>query len=536
MTFHNLLKPTLLFCSVIFYPLLSLSQTRETMEEFARRREREMQSFANQQKNEMDSMLVAQNKAFEKMLSGKWTRADIFPEVKVYAKPKPLNPIVKLDVTADAPAPVVLNIPGGSRISEVKEQEVPNESEKGAQVDPSSQADIPKEAEPADEMKTEPKPEIEVAPEEQEKIKVDEMKGLELRELSFFGNATRIPNVKHWPRYASSEVGSGPITEYWKKCSEYDAHILLAYLAEQRKELHLNSWSSLKMIEEIARYNFSDAVNEELFIWYMMIQLGYDVRLFYGDKNVYAAAAFDTKIYSQPYLEISGKRYYFLSKREGSHYYTYSGEHSNAVVKMNFKTIDSGVYPQEWKQRTIKFPYRHNDFSVTIPYNVHRSDFYVTVPQNDFDSYFSNPGGESFRERLAQSLGPDLSSLEHNDDRIRFLHAMVCLGVEYETDAQQFGYEKYCMPEEFLSYPKADCEDRTFFLNYLYRNILGVPTIGLVYPGHMAMAVAMENPPTNAAIIHYKDKDYVYCDPTYIGAEVGDMPQQYQGVTPEIVE
>ena len=145
-------------------------------------------------------------------------------------------------------------------------------------------------------------------------------------------------------------------------------------------------------------------------------------------------------------------------------------------------------------------------------------------------------GGESFLANLNTALAAQLESFDNSDERIRFLHALVCLGVEYETDAQQFGYEKYCMPEEFLIYPKADCEDRTFFLNYLYRQVLKVPTIGLVYPGHMAMAVAMENPPANAAIIRYKEKEYVFCDPTYIGAAVGDIPQQYQGVTPEIVE
>lgn len=516
---------------------MSIAQTRtETMEEFARRREREMQSFADKQKNEMDSMLSAQNKAFEKMLGGNWSRADLFPEVKPYKRPKPLNPIVKLEVTDVVSPPAVVTIPTRSRLNATDVSAGAEEKGGTEEVEPSSPSSVPANANPAVDNNSDAQQQTKDVLGDDEKLSERQWNALELKELSFFGNATRIPEIKNWPKYESDAIGSGPITAYWKKCSEYDSHILLAYLAEQRKELRLNSWSSLKMIEEVAKYNFIDSVNEDLFIWYMMIQLGYDVRLFYSEKNVHVAASFDTKLYSQPYLEMSGKRFYFLSNREGSRYFTYSGDHSNAVMKMNFKSIDSGLYPENWKERTLVFPYKSKDVSVSIPYNMHRSEFYITVPQNDFDSYFSNPGGDSFREKLSHSLAPHLESIDGRDEQIRFLHAMVCLGVEYETDAEQFGHEKYCMPEEFLIYPKADCEDRTFFLNYLYRNILKVSTIGLVYPGHMAMAVAMENPPSNAAIIRYKEKDYVFCDPTYIGAAVGDMPQQYQAVTPEIVE
>jgi len=283
-------------------------------------------------------------------------------------------------------------------------------------------------------------------------------------------------------------------------------------------------------------FNFSRDNRLSLGIYGGVIQMGYDVRVYFNDHLTAVAAAFETKLFAKSYMESAGKRYYFLSKKEGSKFYTYPGEHAHAVVRMNFKSADSGVYPSQWKQRTLTFPFDMKEISVSIPFNVHRTEFYETIPQNEFDSYFSNPGDDSFREKLLEAIGPALQSISNRDDRIRFLHAMVCLGVDYATDAQQFGHEKFCMPEEFLRYAKADCEDRTFFLNYLYRNILGVKTIGLVYPGHMAMAVAMDHPPSGATMITHHGKEYVFCDPTYIGASVGDMPSQYQGVSPEIVE
>ena len=511
------LRLALLSCIFSVSPLFLSAQIKgESLEEFSRRRELEMQAFAHKQKTELDSMLSAQNRAFAKMLSGNWTRADLFPETRAYEKPKPENPLVK-DTDSLMTSSILSLEP------KLLEEDAVGDMEYKTALD-----DSPKDQEnPISEM-----------PASESKISdLDERfrEQIPLEGLKFFGNNTWTPVLKNWPLH-QGELSARSIENYWLQTSKFDSSVLLAYLSEQRKFLQLNPWSSFQMIQQVAKKNFDDPVNQELFVWFMMIQLGYDVRLFYGDESVFVAAAFQNKLYSRSYLEAEGKRYYLLSPRSGNRFITYPGDHENAMITMRFDGLDSGVYPSEWQQRTFNFQYQNKDYTVPLSFNVFRTEFYATVPQNDFDCYFSNPGGSSFLERLKSSLDSLLESFESMDDRIRFFHALVCLGVEYETDAQQFGYEKYCMPEEFLIYPKADCEDRTFFLNYLYRQVLKVPTIGLVYPGHMAMAVAMENPPANAAIIRYKEKDYVFCDPTYIGAAVGDIPQQYQGVTPEIVE
>jgi hypothetical protein len=86
-----------------------------------------------------------------------------------------------------------------------------------------------------------------------------------------------------------------------------------------------------------------------------------------------------------------------------------------------------------------------------------------------------------------------------------------------------------------LAYPFADCEDRTFLLNALVTELVGVETIGLNYPGHVAMAVRLKEQKTSDAIIQFNGKEYIYCDPTYIGADVGMMPDSYRGVKPEVI-
>ena len=74
-----------------------------------------------------------------------------------------------------------------------------------------------------------------------------------------------------------------------------------------------------------------------------------------------------------------------------------------------------------------------------------------------------------------------------------------------------------------------------FRSNALVTELVGVETIGLNYPGHVAMAVKLKEQKESDAVIVFNGKEYVYCDPTYIGADVGMMPESYRGVKPVVI-
>ena len=75
----------------------------------------------------------------------------------------------------------------------------------------------------------------------------------------------------------------------------------------------------------------------------------------------------------------------------------------------------------------------------------------------------------------------------------------------YKTDDGQFGEENYLFPEETLHYRYSDCEDRSILFTWLVKNILGLDVIGLDYPGHVAAAVALDNPVSGDSVT-YKEK------------------------------
>jgi hypothetical protein len=222
-----------------------------------------------------------------------------------------------------------------------------------------------------------------------------------------------------------------------------------------------------------------------------------------------------------------------LKTSGGSRLQTYNKQNSYAVKAMSFKNISNINVPNNKQQRSLKFSFNNKNYSIDINYNSNNVLLYNTIPQTELGYYFNDKGGANLDIEINNKLRAELDNFKTTIDKVRFLHRMVLQGIPYKTDEQQFGHEKWCLPEEVLKYPYADCEDRTFLLNYLIRTLLHLNTICLHYPMHVAMAVEVEGG-EGLQKINYKGKQYIYCDPTYMGADIGKMPSEYVIINPII--
>jgi len=109
---------------------------------------------------------------------------------------------------------------------------------------------------------------------------------------------------------------------------------------------------------------------------------------------------------------------------------------------------------------------------------------------------------------------------------VRLLLHFVQTALPYATDQEQFGEEDYLYPDETLFYPASDCEDRSALLAALVRLLVGLPVVGLDYPGHIALAVALPQEVPGDRFT-WREVVYTVCDPTYIGAALGQTMPRY---------
>jgi hypothetical protein len=256
--------------------------------------------------------------------------------------------------------------------------------------------------------------------------------------------------------------------------------------------------------------------------------------MMYGDQQVVLTLPFDDMLYSHTYFEVGAKKYFVLQENAPRTLYTYSQQHEGAKDPMTLRSNPASLYPERWIDRTFQFQFAGQREQVRIPFLYHRVRYARSLPQTELDYYFHQPVSSSFARALHTALDARLSELNGDREKVRYLYGLVCQSIPYQTDQEQFQEEKFCLPEEVLAYPYADCEDRTFLLNALIRELIGLETIGLNYPGHVAMAVRLSQQNQSDAIVEFDGVDYVFCDPTFIGADLGMMPQVYRNQRPEV--
>ena len=120
-------------------------------------------------------------------------------------------------------------------------------------------------------------------------------------------------------------------------------------------------------------------------------------------------------------------------------------------------------------------------------------------------------------------------------DAANILIDFVQTAFEYQTDDVQFGYERPLFADETFFYPYSDCEDRSILFSILVQDLLGLDVVLLNYPGHLATAVHFTED-IAGDYMTIDNKKYLVCDPTYIGASIGDAMPKYKTVSAKVVK
>ena len=474
-----------------------IESMRREFERFKADQERSMSDYKERNKRSMDSLRDAANRAFAAFLKETWEYKKTLRNDPPYQKPKPEDPP---------------RIPGSD-----------------TPVNPVVPAP-PKRNDPKPEDPAPPKP----SPAGSNLARLAEREygaALTLRPHTYYGQDTRLPDLRSsWPKI-NRPVREESVTEYWNACTKVIQQKHVDILNLHRVALDLNDWAFQDLVRQWGEMNFSNATDRELFIWFMLIQHEYDVRLFYYQDAINLGYRMNRILYGLPYFEVEGKNYSII-RSATNQVYTYPKQHGIAKKEFKLERISATGLQGETAFRAFRFKHQNNDVVINLPYDRNRLLLFKELPQTELQFYLGEPGHPDFLAALHQQVDPYLRNLTSDVAKVRFLHAMVTYSIPYQTDEEQFGREKFCLPEETLAYPYADCEDRANLLGLLVRELTGLKVASLHYPGHLALAVEIPGAPADMYRLNHNGRQYVYCDPTYFGADIGMIPASYRNVTP----
>ncbi len=298
------------------------------------------------------------------------------------------------------------------------------------------------------------------------------------------------------------------------------------------KSYELNDWALYLLAKKLSFEIYKDENEAKLFQWFILNQLGYDIKVALKDSDIIILSKSKKLIYSTPNYTLSKHKYYaidYYNKDSIGSLRTYDGNYPDAVKSLDLELKEIPKFSKNTKEKELEFRYRGQKYSLHVRYNQNLIDFMGSYPQADYESYFNAPLSYESSKSLIKALKPIIDK-KSAGEAINILLYFVQHAFKYEVDQEQFGREKVMFAEETLYYKKSDCEDRAVLFAYLVKNLLGFDVVGLKYSDHMATAVAV---PIRGDALKIGSHRYVIADPTYINAPIGKSMPKYKNIMPE---
>ena len=349
--------------------------------------------------------------------------------------------------------------------------------------------------------------------------------------LHFFGTDVRFRfNMPH--PLQLKDVSEKSVAALWKKLSEPAFDNLIAECLLHRDQLNLCDWGYVLLTEQVAEKMCGGHTNEAVVLHhYLLTQSGYQIRLARAGEHLCVLVGSEAKIYHYKYFRIDGVQYYNFNKSLENQPFqvfiqTYPKEKMLSLVMSQPK-----LKVEETEPRTLSSK-RYAEATAQVVLNKNLIDFFNSCPLNsEWDLYSKASLSQEAKDSLYPALRKAIKD-KSQKEAANILINFVQTGFSYATDQQQFGYERPLYPDESLYYPCCDCEDRSILFACLVRELLGLDVVLLDYPEHIATAVHFTEK-VEGDYLSLDGKQYIVCDPTYIGAEIGrTMPimKQYNPV------
>lgn len=326
------------------------------------------------------------------------------------------------------------------------------------------------------------------------------------------------------------------IQQAWVMLSkgEYDA--LLQDCLSQKRKHHLCDWAYIILCRQAALSVYGNTSSNEVVLLqaFLLTQSGYKLRLAESEGLLSLLIPFDHTIYNYNYLTVDNTRYYVIDGRKSG---------SFRVVRYGFPrertaSIAIARQPQLAMRATSAKSFggsgRYSEMKVTLGSNRNLMDFYSQYPISDAWSSYAKA---SLSESTKNILYPALRALiagKSKQKAVDMLLDFVQHAFDYKTDREQFGYERPLFGDESFYYPYNDCEDRSIVFSILVRDLLGLDVVLLHYPGHLATAVDLGNS-VKGDYVSVRGKRFVVCDPTYIGASIGESMPEFKNSKARII-
>lgn len=474
------------------FPLMAGFAQKQTFEQYKTEQQAKFAKYKSDKQKEFDAYRRKMNAEYAAYMQNKWTACKTYE-----AKQKPKD--------QDSPMPTFKDENSSSSVSEIRYKLiitiVPYES--------------PNPVVPIDEPPIDDEPQF---------------------KFTFHGTpcAVHLQEVMKYSLPDASETSSG---DMWLHLSDniYDA--LISDCLKLRGDMQLSDWGYINLLQALTKQFYGSNTNEAVLTqMYILTQSGYDVRIARYDDKWILLVPFNASLYGYSYLYLDGKTYYIMDRiNKGGRFFAFNRSFPSEKAPSLRMTQSPKLAYSRANTRTLtsrRFP----GMKATVTENHNLIEFYDEYPlSSNWDYYSAASLANETKETLYPALKREIVG-KSVTQAANMLINFVQTAFDYKTDGDQFGYERPLFGDETIFYPYSDCEDRSILYSILVRELLGLDVVLLHYPGHIATAVAFPDNKAYGDYFRWDNKVYTICDPTYIGADIGECMPCYKHTSPEVIQ
>ena len=325
-------------------------------------------------------------------------------------------------------------------------------------------------------------------------------------------------------------VSENAVADGWEKLCQPAYNNLVVDCLKLRSQYKLCDWEYLMMLQALSQKLLGNGTNEAtLLMAFLYSQSGYKIRLGEAGGKLQMLYASQHVIYGKRYFTLDGDKFYPLNDKVTDiriNEAKYPKEQSLSL----WVPISPYASFQASPSRELKAK-RYPNMSVKVSVNKNQLPFYESYPTSEVGGnfmtrwamYANTPICAEAQKELYPQLKKGLTGISELMCVEKLLN-WVQTAFVYKYDEDVWGGDRAFFPDETLYYPYCDCEDRSILFTRLVRDLLGFKCVLVYYPGHLASAVAIPGD-AKGDYLMVNGKRFMICDPTYIGASVGNtMP------------
>lgn len=304
----------------------------------------------------------------------------------------------------------------------------------------------------------------------------------------------------------------------------------------------LNDWLTIEMVRTYVESLITApaATTERIVLeQFLLAHIGYDVRMARTERQMLLLIPTKEVFYNQPYLAFDGQRFYLFKDRlqpieeAEAHYYAYTLPNDADAGRVASLRFDGKSTLKLHSGHIVHTTLDDGHISLSVSFDCAALEALRHYPPMDISDYAHSVVLPEVHASLWEQLRPYLEGKSQREAVTALMH-FAQYAFSYATDGDQHGYEKAYFIEENFYYPKNDCEDRAIFLVTAVNKLVGLQTHLVQYPGHECTAIHFTDPTIVGDGYQYEEVPFIICDPTYVGASIGQCMPQYIHTKPVI--